>query len=261
MKFKYLSLLALVFCLTFTVQANIPNWGATGHRTVGEIAEHYLTKRTKKAISNLLNGHSIAFYSTFADDIKSDKKYSKFSPWHYLDFKFGKKYNPATASKKGDLVQGINKCIKVLKNPNSSRSDKAFYLKLLIHFIGDLHQPLHVGHEYDRGGNDIKVKWFNKFSNLHRVWDSGMIDSYNMSYTELAKNENKLSKAQVAAIQKGSVIDWVYESQAMAEKVYASAKSGDKLSYRYSYFYFPVVRQQLQKAGVRLAKVLNNIFG
>jgi len=261
MKFKYLSLLALVFCLTFTAQANIPNWGATGHRTVGKIAEHYLTKRAKKAILNLLNGHSIAFYSTYADEIKSDKRYRKYSPWHYVDFKFGEKYNPATASKKGDLVQGINTCIKILKNKNSSRSDKAFYLKLLIHFIGDLHQPLHVGHEYDRGGNDIKVKWFNKPTNLHSVWDNQMIDSYKMSYSEIAKNADKLSKAQVNSLQKGSVLDWVYESQAMAEKVYASAKDGDKLLYRYSYLYFPVLRQQLQKAGVRLAKVLNNIFG
>jgi len=261
MKTRNLILAALIFGLTFTVQANKPYWGATGHRTVGEIASHYLTKRTKKAISKLLDGHSLAFYSTYADEIKSDNKYRKYSPWHYVDFKFGEKYNPATADKKGDLVQGINTCIKTLKDPNASKTDKAFYLKLLIHFIGDLHQPLHVGHVADRGGNDIKVKWFNKPTNIHSVWDSKMIDSYKMSYTELAINENKLSKAQVAALQKGSILDWVYESQALAEKVYASAKDGDKLYYRYSYLYFPVVRQQLQKGGVRLAKVLNDIFG
>lgn len=258
-KFKIL-VLAFIFSVTSS-QAKATYWGATGHRTVGKIAEKYLTKKTKKVLSNLLDGHSLSFYSTFADDIKSDNKYRKFSPWHYINFKFDEKYNPATASKKGDLVQGINTCVKVLKDPSATKADKAFYLKLLIHFIGDMHQPLHAGRAEDRGGNDIKVKWFNKPSNLHRVWDSEMIDSYKMSYTELAKNADKLSKAQVQSLQKGTILDWVYESQALAKKVYASAKNGDKLFYRYSYLYLNTARQQLQKGGVRLAKVLNDIFG
>jgi nuclease S1 len=253
-------LLVLTFSIT-TGQAKATYWGATGHRTVGEIAEKHLTKRTEKAIANLLNGHSLAFYSTFADEIKSDNKYRKYSPWHYVNFKFDEKYNPAKASKKGDLIQGIKICIKTLKDPHASKTDKIFYLKLLIHFMGDLHQPLHVGRGKDRGGNDIKVKWFNKPSNLHRVWDSEMLDSYKMSYTELAKNADKLSKAQVQNLQKGSVLDWVYESQALAKKVYTSAKMGDKLSYRYSYLYLSTARKQIQKGGIRLAKILNDIFG
>lgn len=258
-KFK-IALFVLILSIT-TSQAKATYWGATGHRTVGQIAKNHLTKKAKKAIYKLLDGHSLAFYSTFADDIKSDNKYRKYSPWHYVNFEFDAKYNPATADKKGDLIQGINTCIKTLKDPNASKADKAFYLKMLTHFIGDLHQPLHVGRAEDRGGNDIKVKWFNKSSNLHRVWDSEMITSYNMSYTELTKNTDKLSKGQVQALQKGTVLDWVYESQALAKKVYASAKNGDKLYYRYSYDYFYTVRFQLQKGGIRLAKVLNDIFG
>jgi nuclease S1 len=255
-----IALLALTLSITSS-HAKATYWGATGHRTVGKIAEKYLTKKAKKAISNLLDGHTLSFYSTFADEIKSDNKYRKYSTWHYVNFKFDEKYNPSTASKKGDLIQGINTCVKILKDPSATKADKAFHLKLLIHFIGDLHQPLHVGHAEDRGGNDIKVKWFNKPSNLHRVWDSEMITSYKMSYTELAKNANKLSKAQVQALQKGSILDWVYDSQALAKKVYASAKNGNKLHYRYSYDYLKTVRLQLQKGGVRLAKVLNDIFG
>ena len=255
-------ILVLVFIFSvISSQAKATYWGATGHRTVGKIAEKHLSKKAKKAISKLLDGHSLAFFSTFADEIKSDNKFRKYSPWHYVNFNFDEKYNPATASKKGDLVQGINTCIKILKDPKASKEEKAFHLKLLVHFIGDLHQPLHVGRAEDRGGNDIKVKWFNKSSNLHRVWDSEMIDSYNMSYTELASNAQKLSKAQVKALQKGNILDWVYESQALAKKVYSSAKKGDKLFYRYSYLYLHTTREQLQKGGVRLAKVLNDIFG
>lgn len=258
-KFK-IALITLIFIVTNS-QAKATYWGATGHRVVGEIAQKHLSKKTKKAIAKLLNGYSLAFVSTFADEIKSDSKYRKYGTWHYVNFEFDSKYDPLKRDKKGDIIYGIETCIKTLKDPNALQEDKIFYLKMLIHFMGDLHQPLHAGRAGDRGGNDIKVKWFNKPSNLHRVWDSDMIEGYNMSYTELAKNANKLSKAQVKALQKGSVTDWIYESQALAKKVYASAKKGDKLFYRYSYDHLNTARKQLQVAGVRLAKVLNDIFG
>ena len=237
------------------------DWGKTGHRATGEIAESYLTKKTKKNISKILKGQGLAFVSIYADEIKSDDKYREYNPWHYVNFLFDKKYGEDIPNEKGDLVQGIQKCIDILKNETSSAEDKEFYLKLLIHFIGDLHQPLHVGRRQDKGGNDIQVRWFNNGTNLHRVWDSDMIDNYSMSYTELAKNANKLSSSQVAVIEKGNVLDWIYESQNLAKKVYASANTGEKLGYKYMYKFFPIVRSQLQKGGIRLAKILNDIFG
>ena len=104
-------------------------------------------------------------------------------------------------------------------------------------------------------------KWFGKGSNLHGVWDSKMIESWNMSYIELALNANNLNKQQIDAINKGNIIDWTYESQNLAKNVYNSANKGEKLSYKYSYDHFGLVRSQLQKAGIRLAKILNDIYG
>jgi len=253
----------LFFSLFFiTTFANTnPKWGPTGHRTVGNIAENHLSKKAKKQINELLGGSSLAFVSTFGDEIKSDKKYNKFYSWHFVNFPFDTKYEDSNKNKDGDIVSGINFCIEILKNKNASREDKVFYLKFLVHLIGDLHQPLHVGRAEDKGGNDIKVKWHFKKSNLHRVWDSEMIESWNMSYTELADNAKNLSKEQIKSIQNGSILDWTYESQKLAKKVYASAAMDEKLSYRYSYDYFSTVRTQLQKAGLRLAKVLNEIYG
>jgi len=117
-----------------------------------------------------------------------------------------------------------------------------------------------VGKEEDKGGNDFQVRWFNKGTNLHRVWDSDMIESFNMSYTELAANEKKLSDQQIKAIQKGTVLDWTYETQELAKKAYSSAEIGEKLGYNYSYDNFDTVRSQLQKAGLRLAQILNDIY-
>lgn len=256
----------LIFLLTvslfcnFSIANNEPNWGATGHRTIGEIAEKHLSKKAKKEIDKLLDGQGLAIISTFGDDIKSDRAYDKYYTWHFVNFPFDTKYEDSKKDDRGDIIMGIEHCIDVLKDPNTSQEDKTFFLKFLVHLIGDLHQPLHVGRSEDRGGNDIKVEWHRKNTNLHRVWDSDMIEFYNMSYTELASNRKRLSDSQIEAIKQGSVLDWTYESQALAKKVYVSAKSDEKLSYRYSYDHFETVLSQLQKSGIRLAKILNEIY-
>ncbi len=235
-------------------------WGKNGHRVTGKIAEKHLTRKTKKCIDKLLKGQSLAFVSTFADEIKSDRNYNKYYSWHYVNMELNQTYEEAKKNPKGDLVTGIDTCIAVLKNKNSSDEDKAFHLKLLVHFIGDLHQPLHIGRYEDKGGNSVQVQWFGKGTNLHKVWDEHMIDDYKMSYTDLAENSEELSKAQIAIIKKGSIIDWVNEVHEITKEVYSSAKVGENLRYSYSYNHFGTVRTQLQKGGIRLAKVLNDIF-
>lgn len=237
------------------------DWGKTGHRATGEIAETYLSKTTKKKVAKILNGQSLALVSTFGDDIKSDPAYRKYGPWHYVNLeKDQTAYSEEEANPAGDLVYGIKKCIAVLEDKKSSDEEKEFHLKMLVHFIGDLHQPFHAGRGEDKGGNDIQVRWFNKGTNIHRVWDSQMIDGYQMSYTELANNADKLSKEQIRSIAGGDVLDWMYESKELSEKVYASVETGDKLGYEYNYKWFPVVREQLQRGGIRLAEVLNRIY-
>ena len=112
----------------------------------------------------------------------------------------------------------------------------------------------------DKGGNTIQVQWFGNGSNLHRVWDTDMIEEWKMSYLELAENTEELSKLQIKSIQKGTVVDWVNDTHKLSKIAYASVNTGEKLRYRYSYDHFKTVRKQLQKGGIRLAKVLNDIF-
>lgn len=250
---------ALVFGFSI-VKAENPEWGATGHRTVGEIAEGYLKGKTKRKIAELLDGQSLALVSTFGDDIKSDKKYKEFYTWHYVNMPFDVRYEDSEKNPEGDLVTGIEKCKSVLLDATSSKEDKAFYLKLLVHLVGDLHQPMHVGRKEDKGGNTVQVQWFGNGTNLHSVWDSKMIEHYNMTYTELATNANEISKNDVERLQQGTTADWVNDTQKFTVKAYGSAAIGDNLKYGYMYYNFEVVRSQLQKGGIRLAKVLNDIF-
>ncbi len=260
MKSKVIILFLLVSSIVYANDKELI-WGQTGHRVVGEIAYHYLTKRAKRNLNKLLNGEGLAMISTYADDIKSDRAYDKHKPWHYVNFKDGETYETSKKNPKGDLVTGIQECKKIILDPNSSKKDKIHYLKLLVHLIGDLHQPLHVGRAEDRGGNAIRVQWFRRNTNLHSVWDSKMLDSYGMSYSELSSNLNKLSKNKVKALQQGGIVDWVNETRVLTTKVYASAKKEENLSYRYMYDHFSTVKSQLQKGGIRLAKVLNELFG
>ena len=259
MKNRFTIILTLLLLCSFTLNAS-DDWSETGHRVVGKIADQYLKPRTKRKIKKLLKNHSLAFVSTYADEIKSDKRFNEFYTWHFINMPLDSNYEDSEKSKSGDLVTGINHCINVIKDENSSDDDKAFYLKLLIHFIGDLHQPMHVGLVEDKGGNDFKLQWFYKDSNLHSVWDREMIDSYNMSYSELAHNADVLTKKQVKVIQEGSIIDWVNDTHKLTREVYAHVKPNENLRYRYSYNNFETVRTQLQKAGIRLAKVLNDLF-
>lgn len=254
---KYILLLWVTTNLCF---ANNPVWSKTGHRVIGEVAQENLTKKAAKAIAELLDGQGLAAVSNFGDLIKADSSYRKFNAWHYVNYPADKKYGDEPPSKEGDLMTGIEKCVEIIGNQNSSKADKIFYLKMLVHLIGDLHQPMHVSRLEDKGGNDIQVRWFNKGSNLHRVWDSNMIDDHGMSYTELASNLPRLSKAEKKAIQKGDIYDWVEESHDLANEVYGSVEMGEKLYYRYSYDWFGTVEIQLEKGGLRLAKVLNNLF-
>ena len=259
MKASIILFISIFFVTTTSVDESFL-WGQNGHRVTGEIATKHLTKRAKRKIDKLLKGQSLAFVSTFADEIKSDRKYSAFSAWHYVNMGLDENYETAEKNPKGDLVTAIAKCISVLKDPKQKESDKVFYLKMLVHLVGDLHQPMHIGQKEDRGGNRIKVQWFGQGTNLHSVWDTKMIEAWNMSYLELANNAKDLSRSQVKAIEKGSVEDWVNEVHAITKELYSSVKEGENLRYRYSYDHFATVRTQLQKGGIRLAKILNDIY-
>ena len=251
---------SLIGFKSFAFDTEGDDWGSKGHRATAAIAVKYLKPRTKKAIEKLLGDETLVTVSTYGDEIKSYEEYRKYSSWHYVNIAPGLSYAEADKNEYGDLVQGINTCKEVITSEDATIEEKRFYLKMLVHFIGDLHQPLHLGHAEDKGGNDFQVRWFNNGTNLHSLWDSKLIESYGMSYSELATNFGQVSKEQFKEISKGDLMDWVSEGQILAEKVYDSAEIGEKLSYRYQADYNQMVQNQLQKGGVRLAALLNELF-
>lgn len=234
-------------------------WGPTGHRATGLIAEQYLSAKAKKKIALVLQQESLAMVSTWMDDIRSDSTYNYAIEWHYTTIPEGKQYSDVEANPDGKVVMMIEKFVRDLKSGTLTEKQERENLKMLIHLVGDIHQPLHVGKPGDRGGNDIKVKWFRNDSNLHRVWDSEMIDDSKLSYTELAQFLIRPDKNVMMQWQAASVRDWAQESMSYRPQVYDIGNGN--LGYQYSYKYFNIAKLRMLQAGLRLAGVLNDIYG
>jgi S1/P1 Nuclease len=249
------AILYLLFCLT-TIQGF--SWGPTGHRVTGWIAEQYLTPRAKAKLKLLLGQESLAIAATWMDEIRSDSTYNYTTDWHFVTIPTGMKYEASTKNPHGDVIMTIERLIQEIKSHTLTPQQETEHIKMLIHLIGDIHQPLHVGFGDDQGGNKVKLKWFRNDSNLHRVWDSDMIDDTKLSYTELAQSLVRPDKTAVKNLQTTTVRDWAYESMSYRDQVYAIGDGN--LSYKFGYRNLPLVRQRLVEAGIRIAGVLNALY-
>jgi len=260
--FKKITLIGLFFYLPFQTMA----WGILGHRIVGEIADSYLSKKAKKEVYKILGTESIAMSSNWADFIKSDPAYGYLYNWHFINFKGGLTeeqvltyLNRDTAT---DAYTKINFLVAELKKKDLSADNKLLYLRMLIHVVGDIHQPLHTGRPEDLGGNKIRVLWFKDSVNLHQVWDDRLVNFQQLSYTEYATAINHTNEAQLKEWQQEPVSTWIYQSYQYAEKIYSDIKKPDqKLDYKYNFDYVNILNRQLLKGGVHLAGLLNEIFG
>ncbi|MDZ7773241.1 MAG: S1/P1 nuclease [Balneolaceae bacterium] len=240
--------------------ANEAPWGQTGHRVVGEVAADHLDRPARRAVNRVLGDTSLAIASTWMDEIKSDSAYNHTHDWHWVTIPEGMTYAQTEKNPNGDLVGTLERLITELKGGGLSVRQESEHLKMLIHLMGDLHQPLHVGTGEDQGGNQVKVEWFYEPTNLHRVWDTHMIDDSKLSYTELTRAVNHPSRQEIRSWQEGTVRDWAHEAMELRGEVY-DLPADSSLGYRYDYENWDLLQRQLLKAGVRLAGVLNEIYG
>lgn len=241
-------------------------WGQTGHRVTAEIAERHLCRKTQREIRKLIGKQSIAYWADWADFIKSDPEMnSATGSWHYNNFPGGLDRNGfniklATSSDE-NLYKRTQILIEELKDRrNHTAEENRRNLYFLIHLIGDAHQPLHMGREEDLGGNKIRVKWFNSNTNLHSVWDTKIVDYQKYSYTEYAAILDFHKRKYNKELASGSLADWLWDSYQCAEKIYAGAREDENLWFRYDYENREMLQDQLLKGGLRLAKVLDEIF-
>ncbi|WP_163711958.1 S1/P1 nuclease [Mangrovibacterium lignilyticum] len=250
-----------LFLAAFTCLLNLSAgaWGSTGHRAVAQIAWEQLTPESKSKIKSILGDDYLPFVATWADDIRSEKDNPLGTVPHYVNMDFTDSYETAKKNANGDIVTLLNGMIDTLNNSTSTNEEKATALKFIIHLVADVHQPMHIGLAEDLGGNTVEVKWFEEVSNLHKVWDENMIDYSRLSYTELARFAGKPADVDLPKLLDSSIADWADESHEITKTIYNHL--GIK-SYSYAYYYqfFPVVLEQIQKAGYRLGDLLNELM-
>ncbi|TWR29704.1 S1/P1 nuclease [Mucilaginibacter pallidiroseus] len=264
MKFSLLKKLFLGVAMMYLPLQSMA-WGTNGHRISGQIADSYLTPKARAAIKALLGDESLAMASNWADFIKSDPKYNYLYNWHFIDFDKKYEYAELQAFLKQDTAVDaytkLNYLVGELKKKNLPKENKLLALRMLIHIVEDVHQPLHTGHTNDKGGNDVKVNWYKNETNLHSIWDSQLIDAQQLSFTEYVAWINHTTVAQRTEWQKAPISQWLYESNQLAEKIYSEVKTGDNINtFKYTFNHIAELNTQLLKGGVRLAGLLNQIF-
>lgn len=253
-KISVISLLLLI-CTSITSFG----WGVTGHRAVGLIAERLLNPVARKKIQAILNQERLPLATTWMDEIRSDSTWDHTADWHWVTIESGKTYEEMTKNPKGDVIATLERLIGELKQRKVRGRQELEHLKMILHLVGDIHQPLHVGCCDDQGGNKVRLKWFREDSNLHRLWDSDLIDHTRLSYTELAESLPIPAPAEIQKIQSAGIREWAKENMAVRDRVY---RIGDgKLGYDYAYRNMDLVNKRLLYAGIRLAGVLNSIYG
>jgi hypothetical protein len=254
--------MVLVLLLILTAPASVLAWGPNGHRVVGRIAANHLTAAAAVAVASLIGPEGLDQASTWGDDIRNDPNWQpplkNPSPWHYISIDDQETLETTARDPDGDVLEAIERFSAVLRDPQATRPAKQEALRFLVHFVGDVHQPLHVGRRADRGGNTVEVTPFGEKTNLHSVWDSGLIESEKLSFSELAVFIDHPTLEELRTWQSAAPADWVGESKAVRDRVY---KIGDgKLSYQYAFDHMPLIKRRLLQGGVRLAGLLNSIF-
>ena len=240
-------------------------WGALGHRIVAAIAERHLLPVTKMRIAELVGPYPLARFGEWADKYRASPEGGHTYSWHFVSIPDGAAYTPTAYAEPGDILQALEYQEAILADTARPDEERAMALKFIVHFMGDLHQPLHVGRADDRGGNDIDVEWFGTRTNLHSVWDSRMLDFLGLSYTEYTGFLDFATPDQISSWTGGDYVSWSGDAMAWRPSVYDLPEPGaggvPRLGWDYLDGSTPIIEDQLLKAGLRLAAVLNRVLG
>lgn len=236
-------------------------WSQKGHDVVAHIAERHLTPKTAAAVDSLLQGKSMVYWANWLDNASHTPEYDYSRTWHYKNIDANETYDNSYKNPKGDILTALQSQTSLLAEDKASFTDASLALKMIIHLMGDLHQPMHMGRFSDRGGNKHAVSFFDRETNLHSIWDSSLVETgHKWSYTEWAEQLDRASQPMQELLVQGDFSDWGRETYEIAKEVYADTPEGTSVSYDYIAKWTPVIEQQLLKGGLRLASVLNRVF-
>ena len=274
MKRKTIYLLIICFCAcTYSLPAF--SWGQKGHRIIAKIAYDNLNKKARKNVDQVLGKQGMIYWANWPDEIKSDTIYPNSYDWHFQDFDGGMSDSLVADAlvhypkEGGNLFRALDSLTLffILRNDEYSKTaekakdiDLVHTLRFIVHLSGDRYCPMHTAHMDDRGGNDVRMKWFKADTRLHSVWDERLIESQGYSFSEYAEKLEIEYAGEKRAIEQMSDAELLLHNYHFTEDIYAYQQSWDGNTYHYIYRWHIPMERQLYIAGIRLAKVLNEIY-
>jgi hypothetical protein len=239
-------------------------WGQLGHRVIARVAAGRLTPEARQEVRSLLGRETLASVATWADQIRAQRPET--GPWHYVNIPIWDSiYRPAVVCQRGDcVIAALEAHIAKLGDRRLPRDERAEALKWVVHLVGDMHQPLHVGDRGDRGGNDVKLTYEGKPGNLHAIWDTGLLLATGTSEEQLVVQIERTlrQRGDLARLTRGTTVEWAMESHAVSRDVaYPFLPRSLELDEAYLAKVRPILEDRVLRAGVRLAEVLNRALG
>ncbi len=241
-------------------------WSGQGHHIAAEIAEQYLEPEATRQVRELLaieNAATLVQVSTWADDIRGERPDT--AAWHYVNIPIRPAYGPLRYDAARDCPDGncavakIDALTVVLSDKAAPPRERLEALKFLVHLVADVHQPLYCADNDDRRGSDIHVSFLGSSTTLHALWDSGFLEAATIGDEReyAVKLAQSIKPADLDRWQKGTPADWATESYRIARLIYGGSHEARALQVFYETDFLPVIKAQLEKAGVRLANLLN----
>lgn len=260
---KIKSTLALTTFALLLIPTTALPWGGRGHAIIGEIAQEHLTPEAAAHVKEILGDETLAEVASWADDVRRDRRET--APFHYVNIDPSVKTLTATAleQEQGNVYMAVVGYAGALSNTNATPTERQEALKFYVHFLGDLHQPLHCGYAEDRGGNSVQGTYFGDATNLHSVWDSKILDRQFGNQEQAAVIEElmaKFSPEQIATWGKDYDLKaWIAESKdLLLHDFYPEPPSGPFVfAEEYQTRHIGTVEERLVQGGMRLAATLN----
>jgi hypothetical protein len=245
-------LFGILLCITLKISA----WDTRGHRIIAQVAKSSLDKTVIELVDYYLQGMSWDDAATWMDTVRTNPKNDFMKPWHFVNIA---RDNTYVKTKDPNVINQLELCLNMLKQKaHLSLAIVNQQLRILFHLVGDIHQPLHCGNTEDNGGNMTQVKFQGKASTLHKLWDSQLMDAKTIDIWSCSKMLLGMPQKERTAIQQIDVLAWANESRALLPKVY-DFRNGT-IDQAYADASAPIITQQLTRAGLRLASILNSNF-
>lgn len=253
-----LPLLALLLLLT---PHSLRAWGREGHRTIALIAQKNLSRKAEAQVKELLGDKTMADVASWADEVRNQPEYKGTGPWHFVNLPLGYGYGEfekqLKAITEANAYQALTDNLRILQDKKQPREKRVDALKFVVHLVGDIHEPMHVSRAEDKGGNDIQLQFQGEGTNLHRLWDSGLLRAQGLPDDRLAADLDHPDHTTRLSWENAAPEQWLFESYLLSTQQYAEASTGTKLDTPYYAAHIEQVRVRLQQGGIRLAKLLN----